>query len=713
MKLKNVSFFEQHFEKLFAATGVIVLLVVAWMYLARQPNAVQIDGRTLQPGEVAGHIAGKAQQLRSQAESNEVPAMPEIKDIAREFREQATVPVLAVSRFKVPGNRLVDLGETVKPIHHREFIEPQYPAPTMFAWAARIGSLSPDEVDYYPELADLFESTAVRAKAFDTTYVSLVAKWDTAAVLEALTRKDEDEQLRSIHEGRVKSFAIMDVQVQRQTRRPDGTWPEPGDPDFDQLTQQLGFNPPVYLQDGGSALPFSPEDVPSVMDPATYEHGELAAEHAAQLTTLIGSGSNQWLIVQPPFPRMLNEEWEEPLSPEALQARRERLSRQEEIEEIFKEKQARIDLLQTRQEALRNRQRPVAAQPAAPGAGRRAPANRPSAPAGGGAANRQAEAIQAQIDRIVNDEEIARLQEEYRELTNGRTLSLSGSGGPGRAGSYAMFSPEMFGPGPAGAPRQGVATQPRVAPQPGAIPGPGAFDPGFFGGPARMRGAQMAYTVGIQSGVLSHEELTIYSHDLTADPGTTYRYRLRLRVVNPLYNVPDMPDGPQKDKHQHQFLVDTEWTDWTRPIETPRLHHYWVQGISTSPPPGRAKLEVWRYYKGQWRVREISDIRPGTPIGHTEKLTIQDPARTSPRTEDVDFYTGSLLLNIVEAKPLRSGAGSRRGESKALFLEGAEHITERTVAGDRSSELREKLKQDKEVLDRLAGAGSGPVAQRP
>ncbi|HVL38646.1 MAG TPA: hypothetical protein VM328_04560, partial [Fimbriimonadaceae bacterium] len=73
MKLKNVSFIEQHFEKLWVAASVVVLLLVGWIFLMGDPHATTIDGQTRSPAKIDPHIVAKAQQLQEAANSDEVP----------------------------------------------------------------------------------------------------------------------------------------------------------------------------------------------------------------------------------------------------------------------------------------------------------------------------------------------------------------------------------------------------------------------------------------------------------------------------------------------------------------------------------------------------------------------------------------------------------------------------------------------------------------
>ena len=95
---------EQHAEKIvFAVSGVLCLWLLV-MYVIGSPNAVEIDGRKLKPGEVDKYIKTKADRLN--VDINEPPLPPRLlKDEAARFIAMQTDPLGDVPDFSIsiPG----------------------------------------------------------------------------------------------------------------------------------------------------------------------------------------------------------------------------------------------------------------------------------------------------------------------------------------------------------------------------------------------------------------------------------------------------------------------------------------------------------------------------------------------------------------------------------------------------------------------------------
>jgi len=151
MKLKNVSFIENHFEKLIVALCALMLLGSAWVFLVGKPHAVQFNNQLRAPGEIDEQIANLAKALRADAESDDPPKdWPEqVAPISEDFRDRALDPVVPGDnpRFKHPLNATAQLPvRSGVPRDNIPYIEPTIPDPRMYAYAARIASLDPDAV---------------------------------------------------------------------------------------------------------------------------------------------------------------------------------------------------------------------------------------------------------------------------------------------------------------------------------------------------------------------------------------------------------------------------------------------------------------------------------------------------------------------------------------------------------------------------------------
>jgi len=125
-------------------------------------------------------------------------------------------------------------------------------------------------------------------------------------------------------------------------------------------------------------------------------------------------------------------------------------------------------------------------------------------------------------------------------------------------------------------------------------------------------------------------EVAVWAHDDTVQPGKTYRYRMRVRLKNPLYgtwNVAKTPELAQK------FTIDSEWTDW-KEVRAPRNTEYFFASTRTQIKEDTvlsANVDVFKRIKGEW-TKEQFTVAPGDSIGGVKN--------------GVDYSTGATLVDL-------------------------------------------------------------------
>ena len=108
-------------------------------------------------------------------------------------------------------------------------------------------------------------------------------------------------------------------------------------------------------------------------------------------------------------------------------------------------------------------------------------------------------------------------------------------------------------------------------------------------------------------------KIGVWAHDLTVEPGITYRYRLRVRVLNPLFRQQRLTER-QKSEHYNRLSLDSHATVWSKPVHIdPRLQ-FFVVGADRSMR--QATVEVYCMFNGQRQV-EAFKVAPGDTIGGT------------------------------------------------------------------------------------------------
>lgn len=174
----------------------------------------------------------------------------------------------------------------------------------------------------------------------------------------------------------------------------------------------------------------------------------------------------------------------------------------------------------------------------------------------------------------------------------------------------------------------------------------------------------------------SAESITLVAHDLTAQPGETYRYRLSLGVTNPLF-----PWGANLQEDQRDLAADpilyTEPSAWSEPVRVaPKAQVFFTRAAGGQDASavggfrvGDASAEVFGLYYGHWRGSG-SRLSPGDALSATITLpeglpifqidTPEDGAPTvvgqdsAPETFSVAL-DGAMLVDVIE----RSAGASR------------------------------------------------------
>lgn len=168
--------------------------------------------------------------------------------------------------------------------------------------------------------------------------------------------------------------------------------------------------------------------------------------------------------------------------------------------------------------------------------------------------------------------------------------------------------------------------------------------------------------------LLDNDAVALWVHDLAVEPGTEYRYRLRVAVVSPLLGQIALQRGGEDDRARAaQAVVEGEWSDWSEPVETPRREYYFVSGGNDGETGlvsrVSARVEMYELYYGFFRQGSFN-AEPGqqltTIADLPENLLIVD-------TEQVDRDTFRSLINAggaVSSGPSIGNAGPQRPQEQ-------------------------------------------------
>lgn len=155
--------------------------------------------------------------------------------------------------------------------------------------------------------------------------------------------------------------------------------------------------------------------------------------------------------------------------------------------------------------------------------------------------------------------------------------------------------------------------------------------------------------------LLDDPKVRVWSHDVTAEPGATYRYRVRVVTNNPLYGQ-KLVDSQKTDADSPVALG--EWSEWTDPITVEAKEYYFITGASPADELGgaRASAEMYKFYYGFWRKGSAS-IEPGDVLAAQAKLPDEL------RLWDMDKLKAGAKPKITQGNPgdERDESGNKRG----------------------------------------------------
>lgn len=157
---------------------------------------------------------------------------------------------------------------------------------------------------------------------------------------------------------------------------------------------------------------------------------------------------------------------------------------------------------------------------------------------------------------------------------------------------------------------------------------------------------------------------TVWAHDDTTVPGSTYQYRMRLGVFNPIAGK----DWLRSDEahYKNQIVLWSPYSGPTDEIFIPEMIHVFptevIEAANGSDQPEGVELEVAKYYHGMWRIHTF-EVYPGQLIGYELEDVPQEDQRTprtrtdemmgvgigmgiQPQTERVDFSTNMMMVDI-------------------------------------------------------------------
>lgn len=125
--------------------------------------------------------------------------------------------------------------------------------------------------------------------------------------------------------------------------------------------------------------------------------------------------------------------------------------------------------------------------------------------------------------------------------------------------------------------------------------------------------------------MLDDPAVKVWAHDITVEPGATYRYRTRVVVNNPMFGRKDYLLPEQQDLALSQ-LARGEWSVWGEPVSVDSNGYFFMVSASEQDAVAgkRATAELYQFYYGYWR-RGAVNVEPGDMLIAEAKLPTELP----------------------------------------------------------------------------------------
>ena len=632
MKLKNVGFFQRHVEKIVLGVGILFLLIVGGMYLLGSPFAVELENRTVPPGEVEDLVYQKAQELEQRL--NEEPDLPspDVPDLSRTFRQMRDQAPLKQTRLATVGHEA--MAESLwQPIvgEPQPYYVPRPPIARNADANADYGVLGARPVDAEntrgmdPKIYNQFISIVGEQRPRDFRYVSVSATFDMAEWrhrLQAEPPEPDQANIRKIWWARM--LDVTAVYLQRQKRDPvTGEWSEPKI--VDALPGQIAFRPDFERQ--------------------------WTNEEAGQVVRLVKQ--NQPRIQRTDFPPLAHHDWVPP------HEAREKLTPQQ-----HKQLQSLNEDISKLERAVRRWERTLNLD-----AGEEPPSN-----LGG---RRGEIASRLRDDR----QEMSELKVQRRELLG---VETTGGGQQQDRMQEPRNQPAGWGERE---PRRRDARDRRSNRNRARDNNRGRNTRGQTNGD-RAEDSESDEPEG---------QLRVWAHDLSVEPGATYRYRVVVSVLNPLFHQKRGVPQDQQEQYYEQLALgpaedELQQAEWTEPVNIDQQYYFFL--VDGSVESDRAEIEIWRIYDGAWRSQTF-DVTPGDPIGGAAEIELTD------RTAELNMSVDAVLVDLMAMTSGGPGNVGLAGGTRMLYFDRAnQQLSDRTVEGDRESP--ERLRLQNEAMRRQA-----------
>jgi hypothetical protein len=156
----------------------------------------------------------------------------------------------------------------------------------------------------------------------------------------------------------------------------------------------------------------------------------------------------------------------------------------------------------------------------------------------------------------------------------------------------------------------------------------------------------------VENSITAAGHLLLFRYfDFDVEPGKAYRYRVRLILKNPAYNLPpELAMLPQVVQGETRA---TEWSEPTAPVIVQDDSAYFLARADTqrrSGPP-EAVMEVFQWLPDVGTIAKVDSLRTqvGQYISGRNRTEVIDPAKQKYEAQEVTVNSTDMLVDVINA----------------------------------------------------------------
>ena len=182
------------------------------------------------------------------------------------------------------------------------------------------------------------------------------------------------------------------------------------------------------------------------------------------------------------------------------------------------------------------------------------------------------------------------------------------------------------------------------------------------------------------------KDVLVWFCDTSPESGKVYRYRIRLKLVNPLLTY--VNDVKDRDAASVPTL-DTPWSEFSDPVSVPPTAEFFLTG--SFPSKGQVMVTVFSTCLGQV-VKQTVTVTPGQSVQTEASVDVSDPRKPTekPIAMKVNFAAGAVVVGINFGKTILKG-GVLAKTDEMLYLDSAGTLRSRLLEFDSQSDVYKKF----------------------